>query len=100
MTFLQRLDSIVHVTRLDALTAYGHPQPRSLRWLPLTALIGLPVGYVLTIISSRNFADGFSRDTFGMVVAAQRRVHSKLKTMELVGEIMTHMLKGDRAARR
>ena len=66
----------------------------------MTALIDLPVGYVLTIISSRNIADGFSRETFGMVVAAQRRVHSKLKTLELVGEIMTHMLEGDGAARR
>lgn len=41
------LDRFVHATRLDALTHYARPRPRSLRWWPLAALAALAAGYLL-----------------------------------------------------
>lgn len=46
-----KLDRLVHMARLDVLTAYGRPRRRNLRWLPLLILAALPAGYVLLVVS-------------------------------------------------
>jgi hypothetical protein len=47
MSLLASLDRVVHATRLDFMTPYRRPRPRSLRWLPLLVLLALPTGYAL-----------------------------------------------------
>jgi hypothetical protein len=51
MDLLERMDHLVHITRLDRLQT--PPRPRSLRWLPLLALGALAIGYPLMVTSGR-----------------------------------------------
>jgi hypothetical protein len=53
-----KLDRLVHRSRLDFMTPFGAPRPRDLRWLPAVALVALPVGYALLVVSMRDFARG------------------------------------------
>jgi hypothetical protein len=58
MTLPEKLDRAVHAAGLDFMTPYGAPRPRNLRWLPAVALVALPVGYALMVVSMRHFARG------------------------------------------
>ncbi len=46
MTLLERMDRLVHATRIDRVIFMKMP-PRSLRWTPLFVLVALVTGYVL-----------------------------------------------------
>ena len=58
MTISEKLDRAVHAAGLDFMTPYGAPRPRNLRWLPAIALVALPVGYALMVVSVRHMARG------------------------------------------
>lgn len=58
MTLPEKLDRAVHAAGLDFMTPYGAPRPRNLRWLPAVALVALPVGYALLVVSMRHFERG------------------------------------------
>jgi hypothetical protein len=51
-----KLDRLVHKAGLDVLTPYGAPRRRNLRWLPLTILAALPLGYALLAMPERGIA--------------------------------------------
>jgi hypothetical protein len=51
MNLLASLDRFVHAARLDVLTPYRRPRPRSLRWLPLLVLLALAAGYAMLAAS-------------------------------------------------
>lgn len=49
MTIPERLDWLVHKSRLDILTPHGAPRRRNLRWLPLLILVTMPAAYGLMV---------------------------------------------------
>jgi hypothetical protein len=49
MTIAERLDWLVHKTRLDILTPQGAPRRRNLRWLPLLILLVMPAAYLAMV---------------------------------------------------
>ena len=55
MTIPERLDWLVHKTRLDILTPHGAPRRRNLRWLPLLILAVMPIAYGVMIATLSDF---------------------------------------------
>jgi hypothetical protein len=70
MTLPERLDRMVHASRLDFMTPFGAPRPRNLRWLPALILIALPAGYTLLIWALHHAVPGGSPGWPGAVAVA------------------------------
>ncbi|TMJ17042.1 MAG: hypothetical protein E6G94_02700 [Alphaproteobacteria bacterium] len=67
MDLFATLDRWAHRTRLDVLTPYGERKARSLRWLPVPFLAGIPLGCAMFVAGAEGGA-GIGMSTAGAIL--------------------------------